>query len=54
MDSAIQDRRVPDPNGHALLKAKQKKEFLNSLKDLEIVKCCFRDYEIDHAKVNSE
>ena len=37
-----------------MLRPVHKKAFMSSLKDLEIVKCCFRKYEIDHANIDTK
>ena len=54
VDSALSSRNVPDHNAHLMLRAAHKRVFLNSLNDLQIIKCCFRKYEIDHTNVDTK
>lgn len=53
VDAALATRKVPDLSAHQMLRPAYKKAFMNSLKDLYIIKCCFRKYEIDHVSVDS-
>jgi len=44
------DRPIPDINSHSLVRNLQKKQFLNSLKDIKQVRCKLKAFDIKLGK----
>jgi hypothetical protein len=45
-----EDRPIPDINSHVLVRNLQKRQFLNSLKDIKQVRCQLKAFDINKGK----